>query len=236
MILRWILLTIVLFSMTACAKPPQFELDTAEQVVEQARSLEAAEYAPTEFQAASEALEDGRALMRKGEYRSARVTLRFALEHARRAVLVTQEARARQAADELARREAAAEEIRQEAERNRLAAAKARQAAIEETKAKPRQADDKKPAPRPEPAPAKEVLTYKVGEGETLWIISALPAVYNDAHLWPLLYQANRDQIKDPRQIFPGQILNIRRDLTAQEIEEARQKAEESDIFPIPKP
>jgi hypothetical protein len=51
--------------------------------------------------------------------------------------------------------------------------------------------------------------------------------------LWPLLYQANRDQIKDPRQIFPGQTLSIRRDMTEQELEEARQKARESDIFPV---
>ena len=236
MILRWILLTIILFSVAACAKPPHFELETAEQVIEQARSIEAAEYAPTEFRAASEAFEDGKAMMQKKEYGSARETLTLALEHARRAVVVTQEARARETADELAKREAAAEEIRKEAERKRLAAEKARKAAIQATKEKPRQPEEKKPEPRPEPAPAKEILTYEVGEGETLWTISALPAVYNDAHLWPLLYQANRDQIKDPRQIFPGQVLNIRRDLTKQEIEEAKQKAEESDIFPIPKP
>jgi hypothetical protein len=52
--------------------------------------------------------------------------------------------------------------------------------------------------------------------------------------LWPLLYQANRDQIKDPRQIFPGQTLSVRRDMTEKELEEARQKARESDIFPVP--
>ena len=236
MILRWILLTTLLLSMAACAKPPHFELNTAEQVIEQARSLEAAQYAPTEFQAANEALEDGKALLQKGEYGSARETLTFALEHARRAVVVTQEAQAKKAAEELAKRVAVAEEVQKMAERKRLETEKARNAVIEESKEKPRQASEKKPESQPDPAPVKETLIYKVGEGETLWTISALPAVYNDSHLWPLLYEANRDQIKDPRQIFPGQVLNIRRDLTKQDIEEARQKAQESDIFPIPKP
>ena len=75
---------------------------------------------------------------------------------------------------------------------------------------------------------------WYVGEGENLWTISAQPQVYAEGLLWPLLYQANRDQIKDPRQIFTAQILDIRRDMTVEELEEARQKARESDIFPVP--
>ena len=78
--------------------------------------------------------------------------------------------------------------------------------------------------------------SYEVGEGETLWTIANQSVVYGDSLLWPLLYQANRDQIKDPRQVYPGQILNIRRDLSAQDIEDARKRALESDIFPVPKP
>ncbi len=91
-----------------------------------------------------------------------------------------------------------------------------------------------KKAPQPKPKPkAKPVASYDVVEGETLWTISALPQVYNEGLLWPLLYQANRDQIKDPRQIFPGQTLSVRRDMTKEELEEARQTARESDIFPV---
>jgi nucleoid-associated protein YgaU len=92
-----------------------------------------------------------------------------------------------------------------------------------------------KPAPVPSPKPQIVLADeYTVGEGENLWTISAQPQVYGEGLLWPLLYQANRDQIKDPRQIFPGQILGIRRDMTEEELEEARQKARESDIFPVP--
>ncbi len=33
--------------------------------------------------------------------------------------------------------------------------------------------------------------------------------VYKDARLWPLIYVANKDHIKDPDLIFPGQKLVI---------------------------
>ncbi|MBE0597892.1 MAG: LysM peptidoglycan-binding domain-containing protein, partial [Desulfuromonadales bacterium] len=76
-------------------------------------------------------------------------------------------------------------------------------------------------------------VIYQVGADETLWAISARREVYGDPLLWPLLYQANRDQIKDPRQIYPGQVLSIPRDTSSREREEAREKARRSDIFPV---
>ncbi|MHB8709018.1 MAG: LysM peptidoglycan-binding domain-containing protein, partial [Desulfuromonadales bacterium] len=70
--------------------------------------------------------------------------------------------------------------------------------------------------------------------------ISAIAGVYGDPLLWPLLYQANRDQIKDPRQIYVGQILKIPRGLLASDFEAARLKAREAELFGIlpngPKP
>lgn len=54
-------------------------------------------------------------------------------------------------------------------------------------------------------APADRV--HVVQPGETLWQIAA--AVTGDARDWPLLYRANRDQIKDPARLYPGQRLNI---------------------------
>lgn len=74
---------------------------------------------------------------------------------------------------------------------------------------------------------------HTVTEGETLWSIAARRDIYGDALLWPLLYKANRDQIKDPRQIYPGQVLSIPRDVSEAEKEESRQKARASDVFPL---
>ncbi len=52
--------------------------------------------------------------------------------------------------------------------------------------------------------PLKEyVVKYKPGSRDCLWRIAH--KVYNNARLWPYIYIANRDQIKDPDLIYPGQ-------------------------------
>lgn len=70
--------------------------------------------------------------------------------------------------------------------------------------------------------------TYKVKPGETLNDIAARREVFNDSFMWPLIYKANRDQIRDPTVVYPGQVLNIPRDLTFEEIIEARKQAQAS--------
>ena len=42
---------------------------------------------------------------------------------------------------------------------------------------------------------------------DCLWRISL--KVYNDASFWPAIYIANKEQIKDPDLIFPGQRFKI---------------------------
>ena len=219
-------------SLVSCAKPPHQEMDAAEDMVKRAWELQAMDFAPVEYQAAHTALSDARRSMDKADYGDARDSIEFALLHARRAVALAEEGRARLEQEE-AEKAILAEQARQ-AERIKTQTIK--------TENKPKeQQPASKPAVEPTPAPApsakpqiKLVDQYSVGEGENLWTISAKPQVYGEGLLWPLLYQANRDQIKDPRQIFPGQILGIRRDTTEAELEEARQKARESDIFPVP--
>jgi LysM repeat protein len=63
---------------------------------------------------------------------------------------------------------------------------------------------------------------HTVLRGETLPQIAAQTDVYGDQMLWPLLYRANRDQIRDPAHIWPGQVLRIPRDLNSEDIGEAR--------------
>lgn len=221
--LRLLLLLIVTSLLSSCAKPPYQEMDAAEYLVEQAYAMEAMEFAPTEYTAARTALNDARQAMDDKDYGDAGDSIEFALKHARRALILTEEGKARRAAEEARR-------IREEEARQ---AEMAKEKALEVERQKPAP----KPKPRPEPKPKPKVVpvsSYDVGEGETLWTISAQPEVYHEGLLWPLLYQANRDQIKDPRQIFPGQTLSIRRDMTPEELEEARQTARESDIFPVP--
>ena len=48
---------------------------------------------------------------------------------------------------------------------------------------------------------------HEVRDGETLAMIAA--ATLGDPALWPALYRANRDQIRDPARLYPGQLLEI---------------------------
>lgn len=64
--------------------------------------------------------------------------------------------------------------------------------------------------------------SYTVRRGETLPQISARTEIYNDSTLWPLIYRANRDQIRDPKRLWPGQVFVIPRNFTRDEAVEAR--------------
>jgi len=67
--------------------------------------------------------------------------------------------------------------------------------------------------------------THTVVRGECLWRIAGYPSIYSDPFLWPLIYSANRDKIKDPDLIFPGQVFNIPRDSSKAEKAKAIHKA-----------
>lgn len=50
---------------------------------------------------------------------------------------------------------------------------------------------------------------YIISKGECLWTIAGKPQIYDDSFAWPLIYKANRDQIKNPDLIEVGQKLVI---------------------------
>jgi len=53
--------------------------------------------------------------------------------------------------------------------------------------------------------------TYTVIRGDYLWKIASFWWIYRDGKQWKRIYEANKDKIKDPDLIYPGQILNIPR-------------------------
>lgn len=62
-------------------------------------------------------------------------------------------------------------------------------------------------------AQAYDGLTnWTVVKGDNLWNISAQQEVYSVPEMWPLIYKANLNQIKDADLIYPGQVLDIPRD------------------------
>jgi nucleoid-associated protein YgaU len=48
---------------------------------------------------------------------------------------------------------------------------------------------------------------HEVKRGESLAVIAGHEL--GDPALWPVLYRANRDRIKDPQRIYPGQRISI---------------------------
>ena len=64
----------------------------------------------------------------------------------------------------------------------------------------------------PSLAPAQEISTtqqgtHEVVKGNTLWDLAG--HYLGNPFRWPLIYEANRDRIKDPHWIYPGQIFII---------------------------
>ncbi|AMV71727.1 lysM domain-containing protein [Desulfuromonas sp. DDH964] len=208
-------LILLLFVSGGCAQPPQAELAAARDALARAYAAGASRLASDDYQIAERALQDGEALVHDGDYGAARELLPFATLRARRALVLAH------SADEQLRRA--------ELERRERAIAAARQRQLQQAASPPPSKPDRKAPPKPPPPPQ---TSYTVGEGESLYSIAAQPQVYDDPLLWPLLYKANRDQIRDPRQIYSGQVLTIPRGLSTAELDEARQKAKQSDVFP----
>jgi len=69
---------------------------------------------------------------------------------------------------------------------------------------------------------------YTVGtwwkDRDCLWNIAKKPKIYDNPFLWPKIWQGNRDQIKNPDLIYPGQKLKIppKADLTKEELSALR--------------
>jgi len=167
------------------------------------------------------------------EYYGFAITKAMLLESAFAEEIKSREAAARREAETRLRTEA---ELKAKLERERAEAEASAARAAEEARAAARKAA----AERAEQAEARRraerakyereqnlPLRHTVKRGETLPQIAALTEVYGEASLWPLLYRANRDQIRDPRVLWPGQQLKIPRNLDRNDINEARRFSSE---------
>lgn len=56
---------------------------------------------------------------------------------------------------------------------------------------------------------APKEINYTVVKGDHLWGISKKKEHYDNPFAWPIIYRANRDQIKNPDLIYPKQIFKI---------------------------
>jgi len=206
------LMFLCLLLLCGCSTLPQHELQNARQALANAFAVGAAESAETEYLAAQAALRQAEQLVHAGQYQAARELLPYATAQARRAS--EQAVAAKQA---LAKQQALLAEERQR-----------RLEKQEQSTQQPRHEIEAPPAVK---KPVQKLSSYTVTSEESLWMIAGKAEVYADAMLWPLLYKANRDQIKDPRKVFPGQTLTIPRSTTRQDLDDARKEAAEAGIF-----
>lgn len=84
-----------------------------------------------------------------------------------------------------------------------------------------RKLQEKKKASTPEKAKEK-ITEWIVANGENLWTISSHNEVYGNPLFWPLLFWANRSQIKNPNLIYSHQRLKIPRDFQEEDLKKAR--------------
>jgi len=217
---RQVIIALLVLSLLGCAaRPsPSRELAGAEEAVARAYAEKAPQLAPEVYGRAQQALERGRQLRAQGRYEQAESELALARWHAAKALV---EARAA-----LRRQEQEAAERRAQEEKMRKAAPAAKKPVADA-----KRAQEKPPIQEP-PAP-KLLSEYRVRKGDTLQSIAAQPEVYGDPLLWPLIYRANRDQIKDPKEVFEEQVFVIPRDLSPAAQEAARDEARSSAVFPV---
>jgi len=87
------------------------------------------------------------------------------------------------------------------------------------------------PTAEPAPKPKRKNHGYIVVKGDTLWDIAAKKLAYGDSFQWPLIFKANRDQIKDPDLIYPKQEFNLRHDFSLEDVNKAKKDASDTPKF-----
>jgi len=95
------------------------------------------------------------------------------------------------------------------------------------TSAEGKTAESKALAAKAKKKKAKGMMeSYVVKKGDCLWSIAKMKGIYNDPFLWPVIYDANKNKIKNPNLIYPGQKLVIPRSgMTMDDIKDVRKKA-----------
>ncbi len=248
MLTRLLLVIVTLVLLGGCVQPPSIRLEEVRNIVAHAYASGAAEFAPGEYQLSSSALQAAEQQIKNKNYREAQRTLELAQRYSAEALSLTIEIK-RQLAEEqaLVTKQKRLEQLEIEKKKQRELEEQQRLARElrlkQEQEAKRRKELLKKKQERqaavtvtlkekvPVPAPPQLKAEIQVQAGESLADIAARDDVYDDADLWPLIYKANRDQIKDPREIFVGQNLVIPRDKTHAEIDAARQEAQALNLF-----
>jgi LysM repeat protein len=208
--------------LAACSTTVPSWRSKAAPLVEELGRQNAPALFPLEYRIMLETFEHGEALYNvRADDKGADVYYQLAFQKAEMLQSEVQQVKKRLAAEK--QRRIAELATRAEEERLMRAAAEAEQRLITQPTVKPPPIISVLPRKIKEPPPQPPLpTTYTVRRGETLPQISARTEIYNDASLWPMIYRANRDQIRDPKRLWPGQVFTIPRNFSRDEADEAR--------------
>ena len=219
------ILLIVFLTLAACVSPAPTWRAKVAPLVEEIGRQDAPNLFPQEYRNLLETFEHGEAIfhvtkdhkLADSYYQMAfqkAELLQAELRHAKQRLADAERQRAAELAakaeEEQLMREAAQAELRLREQERIQAELEARA----KSESKP-QRTRKEPSPPPP-------TSYTVRRGETLPQIAGRAEIYNNSTLWPIIYRANRDQIRDPKRLWPGQVLAIPRHFSRNGAQDAR--------------
>lgn len=222
-----------------CAPTVSLWHHDAQKALESARREAARELLPAEYASFIETFNRGESFLLEEDIEQADVLFKLALLKgglmeanllAERKRLANEQLRLQEEAERNERerlKALALEEEQRRIEAEAVERLRAEALARAEAESEARRIAERQKAVRERPLPVQ----HTVKRGETLPQIASQPDIYADPLLWPLIYRANRDQIRDPRQLWPGQVLRIPRNTPREDIQEARRYAQERRLF-----
>ena len=223
-LLRLILLVLVLVALAGCGSHDPVWRMKAQLTLLQLQGENAAASHPYDYANVSSTFQQGETLLLEQEEED-KADQQYKLAYQKGLVLKQEVALYKERLKEEARLKAIEERaVREEEARSRLEAEQKRQQELVEAQ-KALQKNPKSEDAAESTVRSAQPTSYTVRRGETLPQIAARPELYNDMALWPLIYRANRDQIRDPYQLWPGQTLKIPRNFSREEALEARRQA-----------
>lgn len=223
-LLRLILLVLVLVALAGCGSHDPVWRMKAQLTLLQLQGENAAASHPYDYAHVSSTFQQGETLLLEQEEED-KADQQYKLAYQKGLVLKQEVALYKERLKEEARLKAIEERaVREEEARSRLEAEQKRQQELVEAQ-RALQKNPKSEDAAESTVRSAQPTSYTVRRGETLPQIAARPELYNDMALWPLIYRANRDQIRDPYQLWPGQTLKIPRNFSREEALEARRQA-----------
>lgn len=223
-LLRLILLVLVLVALAGCGSHDPVWRMKAQLTLLQLQGENAAASHPYDYAHVSSTFQQGETLLLEQEEED-KADQQYKLAYQKGLVLKQEVALYKERLKEEARLKAIEERaVREEEARTRLEVEQKRQQELLEAQ-KALQKNPKSEDAAESTVRSAQPTSYTVRRGETLPQIAARPELYNDMALWPLIYRANRDQIRDPYQLWPGQTLKIPRNFSREEALEARRQA-----------